>query len=82
MIPGLIDQHTHGAANFDAIDGKLKGIHEIACALAQEGGTAFLPTTTTQSIEVINKSLKSVYEIRFKLSNFYLSFYVLLMSIV
>ena len=60
VIPGLIDQHTHGAANFDVIDGKIEGLFEIACSLAQEGVTAFLPTTTTQSIEVINKSLKSV----------------------
>ena len=57
VVPGFIDQHIHGAKGFDIIDGNVLDIKEIAEALPQEGVTAFLGATTTQSIEVIDKSL-------------------------
>lgn len=60
ILPGFIDQHIHGAAGVDMIDGTEEDIYKMACALAQEGVTAFLPTTTNQSIEVIDKSLEAV----------------------
>lgn len=62
VIPGFIDQHIHGAAGVDAIDGNVDAIYKMACSLAKEGVTAFLPTTTNQSIEVIDASLKSIKE--------------------
>lgn len=60
VIPGLIDEHIHGAKGTDAIDGSTNDIYNMAHALSEEGVTAFLPTTTTQSIEVIDRSLKSI----------------------
>lgn len=57
VVPGFIDQHIHGAKGFDIIDGNVSDIKEIAEALPQEGVTAFLGATTTQSKEVIDKSL-------------------------
>lgn len=60
VIPGFIDQHIHGAAGYDIIDGTEEAVSKMAYALAQEGVTGFLATTTTQSIEVIDKSLKAV----------------------
>lgn len=60
VIPGLIDQHTHGASGVDTIDGSIDDISKIALSVVKEGVTAFLPTTTTQSIEVISSSLNSV----------------------
>lgn len=66
VIPGLIDQHIHGANGVDVIDGEEKNIHDIACFLVREGVTAFLPTTTTQSIEIINDALTSVKEYMLK----------------
>ncbi len=62
VIPGFIDQHIHGASGVDAIDGNVDAIYKMACSLAKEGVTAFLPTTTNQSIEVIDASLKSIKE--------------------
>ena len=62
IIPGLIDQHIHGASGVDAIDGTKEAIYKMACSLAQEGVTAFLATTTTQSVEVIDKSLQATKE--------------------
>lgn len=60
VIPGLIDEHIHGANGVDVIDGKEEYIYEIANAISKEGVTAFLPTTTTQSIEVIDKALLAI----------------------
>ena len=58
VIPGFIDQHIHGSKGFDFIDCTVDEIHQIACSLPQEGVTSFVAATTTQSIEVIEKSLK------------------------
>lgn len=60
VIPGLIDEHIHGTNGVDVIDGNEEDIYKIACSLSEEGITAFLPTTTTQSIEVLDKSLLNV----------------------
>ena len=60
VIPGLIDQHIHGVLGVDTIDGNIENISIMAHNLPQEGITAFLPTTTTQSVEVIDKALNSV----------------------
>lgn len=62
VIPGFIDQHIHGASGVDAIDGSVDAIYKMACSLAKEGVTAFLPTTTNQSIEVIDASLQAIKE--------------------
>ena len=62
VIPGFIDQHIHGAAGSDAMDGTKEDLSKIACALAKEGTTAFLATTMTQSPENIDKALTAVKE--------------------
>ena len=62
VIPGFIDQHIHGASGFDFIDCSVSEIQSIACDLLQEGVTGFLATTTTQSVEVIDQSLKNLKE--------------------
>ena len=62
VIPGFIDQHIHGASSFDFIDCSVSEIQSIACDLLQEGVTGFLATTTTQSVEVIDQSLKKLKE--------------------
>ena len=60
LVPGFIDQHIHGVLGVDTIDGNIENISIMAHNLPQEGITAFLPTTTTQSVEVIDKALNSV----------------------
>lgn len=64
VIPGFIDEHIHGAAGSDAMDGTIEDLKKIACALASEGTTGFLATTMTQSPENITKALKAVKEYR------------------
>lgn len=60
VVPGFIDEHVHGAAGSDAMDGTMEDLGKIANALAGEGTTAFLATTMTQSPENITKALKAV----------------------
>ena len=63
VVPGFIDEHVHGAAGSDAMDGTMEDLGKIANALASEGTTAFLATTMTQSPENITKALKAVKHI-------------------
>ena len=60
VIPGFIDEHIHGAAGSDAMDGTIEDLKKIANALASEGTTGFLATTMTQSPENITKALQAV----------------------
>ncbi len=60
VLPGFIDEHIHGAAGADAMDGDKKSLFTIADALVKEGTTAFLATTMTQSPENIKRALKNV----------------------
>lgn len=62
LIPGFIDEHIHGAAGSDTMDGTTKDLGIIAKALASEGTTGFLATTMTQSEENIVKALHAVKE--------------------
>lgn len=60
ILPGFIDQHIHGAAGADAMDGTVDALSTIAGAVAKEGTTSFLATTMTQSPENILKAMKAV----------------------
>lgn len=62
VVPGFIDQHIHGASSSDSMDGTYKDIENIACGLAKEGTTSFLPTTMTQDPENIRHALVSIKE--------------------
>ena len=52
VIPGLVDMHTHGCVGKDTMDGEFA---EMSAFLAENGTTAWLPTTMTQSYEAIKK---------------------------
>lgn len=60
VFPGFIDQHVHGAAGSDAMDGTKEDLNVIANALAGEGTTSFLATTMTQSTKNIVKALEAI----------------------
>ena len=64
VVPGFIDQHIHGAGGSDAMDGTVKDLSIIAKTVAEEGTTAFLATTMTQSRENIMNAMKAVKEYR------------------
>ncbi len=59
VLPGLIDEHIHGAGGADTMDGTEEALETIACTLAAEGTTGFLATTMTQSPQAIEKALSA-----------------------
>lgn len=62
VIPGFIDEHIHGAAGCDAMDGNIEALSKIATAIASEGTVGFLATTMTQSPENISNAMTAVKE--------------------
>ena len=47
VAPGLVDIHIHGYLGEDTCDAKRDGIKKMAYGVAENGVTAFLPTTMT-----------------------------------
>lgn len=60
VLPGFIDQHIHGSATADTMDGTVDAISTMANSIASEGTVAFLATSMTQSNENISKAMISV----------------------
>ena len=63
VVPGFIDVHTHGAYGFDTNDAEEEGLRNWAQNIVSEGVTGFLPTTITQSEEVLTKALNNVAKV-------------------
>lgn len=63
IVPGFIDIHVHGAFGFDTNDATEEGMNKLISGITQEGVTAFLPTTVTQSEEVLTNALKNVVKV-------------------
>ena len=57
LVPGFIDVHTHGAYGFDTNDAEEEGLRNWLKNIVSEGVTGILPTTITQSEEVLTKAL-------------------------
>ena len=65
IVPGFIDIHIHGGFGYDSNIPDPEGLRMLQSRLVEEGVTSFLPTTVTQSEEVLTKALEniaSVYE--------------------
>lgn len=60
VLPGFIDQHSHGANGADNMDATEEAVSTIAKFLPKEGTTSYLATTMTQSVENINKALHEI----------------------
>ncbi|PID82656.1 MAG: N-acetylglucosamine-6-phosphate deacetylase [Clostridiales bacterium] len=60
IVPGFIDIHIHGADGFDTNDAVKQGLIDWKLLELREGVTSFLPTTVTQSKEVLTAALKNV----------------------
>lgn len=63
ILPGFIDIHTHGAYGFDTNDAHKDGLKKWAKNIGEEGVTAFLPTTITQTEETLLKAVKNVADV-------------------
>ena len=64
VIPGLVDIHTHGAANADFSDGDVEGLKRMAAHLAKCGVTSFAPTSMTLPYEVLAAAFQTAVELR------------------
>lgn len=60
IVPGFIDVHTHGAYGFDTNDAEEEGLRNWLKNIVSEGVTGLLPTTITQSEEVLTKAVRNV----------------------
>ena len=63
ILPGFIDLHCHGAYGFDTNDANEEGLRNWVKNIVSEGVTALLPTTITQSEEVLTNALKNVAKV-------------------
>ena len=63
ILPGFIDIHCHGAYGFDTNDAEEEGLRYWVKNIVNEGVTALLATTITQSEEVLTNALKNVAKV-------------------
>ena len=63
IVPGFIDVHCHGAFEFDTNDANEEGLRNWTKNIVAEGVTSFLPTTITQSEEVLTKAVANVAKV-------------------
>lgn len=63
VTPGFIDVHTHGGYGFDTMDGNPDEIDQMVNSMAKEGVTSVFPTTMTQSVVNIDKSMQAINEV-------------------
>ena len=60
VSPGLIDIHIHGYLGEDTSDGSEEGLIKMAEGIAQNGVTAWLPTTMTVSYDELRRAFDAV----------------------
>ena len=63
IVPGFIDMHCHGAYGFDTNYAEEEGLVKWLENLPSEGVTSFLPTTITESKEVLTKAVLNVKKV-------------------
>ena len=63
IVPGFLDIHCHGAYGFDTNDAKEKGLRNWTKNVVDEGVTALLATTITQSEEVLTRAVANVAKV-------------------
>ncbi|MGI6238678.1 MAG: N-acetylglucosamine-6-phosphate deacetylase [Christensenellales bacterium] len=60
VAPGLIDIHIHGYCGTDVCDNDIGALRRMARGLAQGGITAFLPTTMTETYDLLERVFDDV----------------------
>ena len=62
VSPGFIDIHIHGCGGYDTMDATPEALRVISTTIAENGVTAYLPTTMTMDRDSIYKALDAVRE--------------------
>lgn len=60
VFPGFINEHIHGCAGVDTMDGTVGALRTMQKVLPQTGVTSFLPTTMTMSRKAITTALDAI----------------------
>lgn len=60
LVPGFIDEHTHGANGADSMNGNRESLETIAKSIPEEGTTSFLFTTMTMRKDIIIHALNTI----------------------
>ncbi len=60
LLPGFVDVHVHGGANFEAMDATPEALNTMSTFYARHGVTSFLATTWTDSRERIQAALETI----------------------
>jgi len=68
LVPGLIDLHVHGGGGCDCLDCTEDALHDIACAHACGGTTAFFPTIASAPFDRMLEALAVIARLRGKKS--------------
>ncbi len=63
VIPGLIDNHTHGNSNYDFSDGDYEKLVTMARYYAANGITSFAPTSLTLPYDVLAKAFATAKQL-------------------
>ena len=63
IVPGFLDIHCQGAYGFDTNDANEKGLRNWTKNVVDEGVTALLATTITQSEEVLTRAVANVAKV-------------------
>ena len=64
IFPGLIDIHVHGGNGYDPMDGTSEAVLGLARHKANEGVTAFCPTTVTAGMAQTKQALDAIQAAR------------------
>ncbi len=64
IVPGFIDIHAHGAYGFDTNDGDEAGLRNWMANIVKDGVCGILPTTITQTEEVLTKAIANVAKVK------------------
>jgi N-acetylglucosamine-6-phosphate deacetylase len=60
ILPGFIDIHIHGAVGVDTMEADADALHRVACFLAQNGVTAWLPTLVPAPVEDYRRAARAI----------------------
>jgi N-acetylglucosamine-6-phosphate deacetylase len=60
VTPGFIDPHIHGCGGVDVMDGSYETLNAVSRIVARHGTTAFLPTTVSSPVEILNDAVEKL----------------------
>ena len=63
LYPGFVDVHIHGSVGVDLMEASAEDLHKVACFLAANGVTTWVPTLVPGPVEEYRRALGAVEEL-------------------